>query len=93
MFHCQILFSQMISLIVPFIYVSLHIIVHCRLQINILEKKYNKAEDERQSKQSQLERELEEKQYELQRLEISLQKVSKHCQGVWLEVFFYHIMM
>nr|XP_022333940.1 kinesin-like protein KIF16B isoform X3 [Crassostrea virginica] len=45
-----------------------------RLQINILEKKYNKAEDERQSKQSQLERELEEKQYELQRLEISLQK-------------------
>lgn len=58
------------------LYVSLHINVHCRLQINILEKKYNKAEDERQSKQSQLERELEEKQYELQRLEISLQKVS-----------------
>ena len=71
------------------LYVSLHINVHCRLQINILEKKYNKAEDERQSKQSQLERELEEKQYELQRLEISLQKVSKHCQGVWLEVFFF----
>ena len=79
----------MISLIVPFIYVSLHIIVHCRLQINILEKKYNKAEDERQSKQSQLERELEEKQYELQWLEISLQKVSKHCHGVMLEVVFF----
>lgn len=46
-----------------------------RLHINIMEKKYSKAEEERQSKQSQLERELEEKQYELQRLEISLQKV------------------
>ncbi|XP_061173499.1 kinesin-like protein KIF16B [Saccostrea echinata] len=45
-----------------------------RLQINLLEKKYSKAEEERQSKQSQLERDLEEKQYELQRLEISLQK-------------------
>lgn len=45
-----------------------------RLQINIMEKKYSKAEEERQSKQSQLEKELEEKQYELQRLEISLQK-------------------
>ena len=65
------------------LYVSLHINVHCRLQINILEKKYNKAEDERQSKQSQLERELEEKQYELQRLEISLQKVSKHWH-IWV---------
>lgn len=46
-----------------------------RLHINIMEKKYSKAEEERQSKQSHLERELEEKQYELQRLEISLQKV------------------
>lgn len=40
-----------------------------------MEKKYGKAEDERQSQQFQLEKELEEKQYALQRLEISLQKV------------------
>lgn len=57
--------------------ISYYTIVCCciRLHINIMEKKYSKAEEERQSKQSQLERELEEKQYELQRLEISLQKV------------------
>lgn len=57
--------------------ISYYMIVCCciRLHINIMEKKYSKAEEERQSKQSHLERELEEKQYELQRLEISLQKV------------------
>ncbi|XP_048732048.2 kinesin-like protein KIF16B isoform X2 [Ostrea edulis] len=51
-----------------------------RLQINIMEKKYGKAEDERQSQQFQLEKELEEKQYALQRLEISLQK---YKQQMW----------
>lgn len=48
-----------------------------------MEKKYSKAEEERQSKQSQLEKELEEKQYELQRLEISLQKVHIHTTEIF----------